>query len=333
MTTRLLFVLGVALGLVGIVLGLTHGPDAATAVRPGPAESVAVAKTELTYQRLTGPARTVVRFRTSGRVVATLTDGARTVALPGPARTFDDPRFTRATVKSSIWVRLLPKAWTKGAETQAWFRPWLAKASADSTPDVLAVAAEYLDGKPSVRDADGIRFSGDAAFGPEGGGAATREEASDFYDYLGVDWTFPNGVADAEDRRYGAVDCSGFVRLVYGYRMGLPLLNVNAKGPGLPRRAFALAQFAAGNVVVPNTLRQATAYSKLQPGDLVFFDINGSTEIDHTGIYLGRDSGGHHRFISSRGRANGPTLGDLGGTSLLDDGGYYSRGFRTAKRL
>ena len=42
---------------------------------------------------------------------------------------------------------------------------------------------------------------------------------------------------------------------------------------------------------------------------------------------------GHHRFLSSRGKADGPTLGDLGGTSLLDDGGHYSRGFRTARRL
>jgi hypothetical protein len=32
-------------------------------------------------------------------------------------------------------------------------------------------------------------------------------------------------------------------------------------------------------------------------------------------------------------RADGPTLGDLGGTSLLDDGGYYSRSLRSAKRL
>jgi hypothetical protein len=32
-------------------------------------------------------------------------------------------------------------------------------------------------------------------------------------------------------------------------------------------------------------------------------------------------------------RADGPTLGDLGGTSLLDDGGYYAGSFRSAKRL
>jgi cell wall-associated NlpC family hydrolase len=267
--------------------------------------------------------------------VATLTDGARTAAVTGPARTFAEPKFTKATVTSTTWVRLLPRAWARGSEKQPWFRHWLDKESASVKPDVLAVAAQYLDGQPDVRDASGIRFRGDAAFGPRvSPSSSLLEESSDFYDYLGRDWTFPNGEMEkAEPRRYGAVDCSGFVRLVYGYRMGLPLLNVNKPGPGLPRRAFALAGFAPGKVIVPNRLRQAQDYGRLQPGDLVFFDINGGTQIDHAGIYVGRDDSGHHRFISSRGRANGPTLGDLGGTALLDDGGYYSRAFRTAKRL
>jgi cell wall-associated NlpC family hydrolase len=268
-------------------------------------------------------------------VVATLTDGARTAVLPGPARTFADPKFTRATVTSTTWVRLLPRAWERGSETEPWFRRWLDRESASAEPDALAVAAQYLEGRPATRDAAGIRFRGDAAFGPrEQPDGSTREERSDFYDFLGADWTFADGdKEEADPRRYGAVDCSGFVRLVYGYRMGLPLLNVNEPGPGLPRRAFALAGFAPGKVIVPNTLRRAEAYGRLQPGDLVFFDISGDTQIDHTGIYLGRDDTGYHRFISSRGTANGPTLGDLGGTSLLDDGGFYSRGFRTAKRL
>jgi cell wall-associated NlpC family hydrolase len=148
-----------------------------------------------------------------------------------------------------------------------------------------------------------------------------------------VDWTFPNGTAQAEELRYGAVDCSGFVRLLFGYRMGMPLLNVNAAGPGLPRRAYAMSEFAAGKVIVPNTLSRATSYSRLRPGDLVFFDISGDPQIDHVGIYMGRDNAGHYRFVSSRGRANGPTFGDFGGTALLDDGGYYSRAFRSAKRL
>jgi cell wall-associated NlpC family hydrolase len=73
----------------------------------------------------------------------------------------------------------------------------------------------------------------------------------------------------------------------------------------------------------------------LQTGDLLFFDLDKTADgrTDHVAIYLGRDESGGHRFVSSRVRADGPTLGDLGGTSLLDDGGYYARSFRSAKRL
>ncbi len=326
--SRTLAALGVLVGLLGVALGLNRGGDTAPV-------AAATERADLSYARLDNPGRTVVRFRSSGGVVATLTDGARTAVLPGPARTFAEPRFTGATVRSTTWVRLLPKAWAPGSERQPWFRPWLDRASTSTKPDVLGVAMQYIDGQPAVRNAAGIRYRGDAAFGPPSyPGASTLEEASDFYDYLGVDWTFSVGDRGrAEPKRYGAVDCSGFVRLVYGYRMGLPLLNVNRSGPGLPRRAYAMAGFAPGKVIMPNTQERAGGYGRLQPGDLVFFDINGSPQIDHAGIYLGRDNSGHHRFISSRARANGPTLGDLGGTSLLDDGGYYSRAYRTAKRL
>ena len=51
------------------------------------------------------------------------------------------------------------------------------------------------------------------------------------------------------------------------------------------------------------------------------------------GIYLGLDSAGHPRFISSRKVANGPTMGDRGGASLLTGDGLYASAFREAKRL
>lgn len=339
---RALAVIGSVLGCLGLLGGLLLGNDAAPAATKAPPPSAGIgaigaplAGKALRYQRLGDPARTVVRRGSAGPVVAVLTDGARTAVLAGTARTFADPRFTAATVRSTVRVRLLPQAWTRGSETKPWFRRWLDRTSASPALDALAVSAQYLDGQPAVRDAAGIRYRGDASFGPDSASSPyAREEASDFYDYLGRNWRFAEGgPAEAETRRYGAVDCSGFVRLVYGYRLGLPLANVNRRVSGLPRRAYALAGFAAGTVVVPNKGVRATGYDRLQPGDLVFFDISGDPQIDHVGIYLGKDSGGRHRFVSSRGRADGPTLGDLGGTSLLDDGGYYSRAFRTAKRL
>jgi cell wall-associated NlpC family hydrolase len=94
-----------------------------------------------------------------------------------------------------------------------------------------------------------------------------------------------------------------------------------------------MAAVGPGTVVIPDRGVTAADYSALQPGDLVFFNVNAHPQIDHSALYLGLDDTGHHRFISSRGRADGPTMGDFGGTSLLDDGGHYSRGFRTARRL
>nr|WP_042189177.1 NlpC/P60 family protein [Kibdelosporangium sp. MJ126-NF4]CEL18707.1 secreted protein [Kibdelosporangium sp. MJ126-NF4]CTQ98191.1 secreted protein [Kibdelosporangium sp. MJ126-NF4] len=286
------------------------------------------------FERLDDPPRTVARDSRSV-VAATMTDGARTVLLAGPSRTFNEPKATSAQVTTNAWVRLAPQAWRVGEESASWFRPWLTKALGDTSPDVLAVATEYFAGAAARKNAEGVRFSGDASFGPIRASGAGRLEQSDFYDYLGVPWTFGDGTrARPDSAHYGSVDCSGFVRLVYGYRMNYPLLNTNTAGPGLPRRAFAMAKFGPGVTPVPDSGKRATAYDSLQSGDLVFFEVEGGAdELDHSGIYLGVDSDGHHRFMSSRERINGPTLGDVGGTSLLDDGGMYSRGFRAARRI
>lgn len=263
-----------------------------------------------------------------------MTDGARTVALLGPPRVLADPGFTTATVPTTTWVRLLPQEWSPGTERQPWFRPWLDEALRDRSPDLIAIALQYLHGQPAQTDAAGLAYRGDAGFGPVLSGAAAREENSDFYDYLGVPWTFANGQrATPDPRRYRDVDCSGFLRLVLGYRMGYPLRNSNGPGAGLPRRAYAMATVGPGTTIIPDGPAGAADYSALQAGDLVFFNLDGHPQIDHSALYLGLDDAGHHRFLSSRRTADGPTLGDAGGTSLLDDGGYYSRGFRTARRV
>jgi cell wall-associated NlpC family hydrolase len=293
-----------------------------------------VASSSLIFERLTAPPRTVLRDG-SGAVVATFTDGARTVVINGPKRTFREPQATQATVNTSAWVRLAPQPWQAGDERAAWFDPWFREASRDTSPDVLEIATQYMIGAPAQKDEKGVRFRGDAAFGPVKPTGVGRQEQSDFYDYLGMDWSFPDGVQESRDQsRYGAVDCSGFLRLVFGYRMGMPLLGTNTPGPGLPRRAYAIAESGPGVLLVPNKLTRATNYGVLQPGDLVFFEVeDGPDQLDHGGIYLGQDDRGHHRFISSRERIDGPTMGDVGGTSLLDDGGHYSNAWRAARRL
>lgn len=289
---------------------------------------------DLVYERVTAPARTVVRDET-GAMVATFTDDARTALITGPRRSFSEPKATTATINTSAWVRLLPEPWRAGAEESDWFETWFRGARQDTSPDVLAIATEYLIDAPAETDAKGVRFRGDASFGPVKASGAGRQEQSDFYDYLGVPWTFTDSPgAQPDDSRYGAVDCSGYVRLVFGYRLGMPLLGRNTAGPGIPRRAYAISEFGPGVQLVPNERRRATDYGVLQPGDLVFFEVEDDPDtLDHVGIYFGLDSEGHHRFISSRERINGPTLGDVGGTSLLDDGGHYSTSWRSARRL
>jgi cell wall-associated NlpC family hydrolase len=286
------------------------------------------------FDRLADPGRTVVRDGT-GAVVATFTDGARTVALTGPARTFTEPRFTKASITTTNWIRLAPREWTPGAEKAAWFAPWFESARQDKSPDMFEVAMQYADGAAPEKNAEGVRFRGDAIFGPVAPTGTARLEQSDFLDYLGIPWPFPDaGRKRPKPDHTGALDCSGFVRMVYGFRLGYPLRGTNDPGPGLPRRAFAIADHGPGVALIPNTRTRVTAYTALQPGDLVFFEVEGdANELDHAGIYLGLDQQGHHRFMSSRERANGPTFGDLGGTSLLDDGGMYSQAWRAARRL
>ena len=130
-------VIGVAGILIGMVQGRVFDSDMAAAA---PVSSID--PTAFRFDRLSDPSRTVVTDREG--VVATFTDGARTVAVAGPLRTFAEPRFTHATVRTTTWVRLAPQPWTAGAEQDPWVRPWLASALTDTSPDVLAVAMEYL---------------------------------------------------------------------------------------------------------------------------------------------------------------------------------------------
>lgn len=247
------------------------------------------------YERLNAPARTVVRDE-HGAIVASFTDGARTAAITGPARTFAEPARTPAVVTTQVWPRLIPQPWRPDAEREEWFRPWLDAAVADRTDDVLAIAAQYLDDAPAAQDAKSVRYRGNATFG-----------AADFYDYLGVDWSFPDGGTEkhAQDR-YGALDAAGFVRLVFGYRLGYPLRDGAGRGAGLPRTPAAMAAFDAGVPIETTSSRLA-----LQPGDLLLFDT-GRGGVDHVGLFVGLDQGGRPRFVSSRRQAEGPTLGDEG---------------------
>lgn len=308
--------LGIVLAALVVIVpaAASAGPRSSTASQDG-----------FVLVRASAPARTLVKDG-SGRLLATLTDGSRSVVLTGPARRLAESGTTE-TVTTTAWVRLLPGPF-RGTVDTAWVRDRLA----DSSPDLLAAAMAYVTGAPTVAGADGGTVSSDASYGPLVDGS--RQEGSDWNDYLGVTATY-DGVADApEAAQAGALDCSGFVRMVFGVAGGFPM-TVVPDGVRLPRRAVQMATQAPGTVVVPDRGRQVTSFGALLAGDLVLFDAStdDGTAVDHVGIYLGKDSLGRQRFVSSRKTVDGPTLGDVGGRSVLDGTGLYATSFRTVRRL
>ncbi|GAA4753208.1 C40 family peptidase [Actinomycetospora chibensis] len=328
-------VLILVVGVVGLLIGIAAGP--AMKLLPGltrwetPVVLPSSDPAGFQFSRLHNPDRTEVIDR-QGIAVATFTDGARTVTMAGPLRTISEPRSTSATVETSIWVRVAPEPWHAGREQEPWVRQWLSTALADSSPDVLAIATEYTEEASDQWAQDGVRFAGNANFGPELDNGK-RDIGADFYDYLGHSWRFPDGVEKHPNaEQAGALDCSGYLRMVYGYRSGYPLSSRD-EGIGLPRRADTMARSGPGTVIISDRGARPTDFSALRAGDLLFFTTDDDPDIDHSAIYLGRDSDDRHRFISSRGGANGPTMGDFGGASVLQGDGFFAERLRAVRRI
>ncbi|EDY47285.1 C40 family peptidase [Streptomyces clavuligerus] len=295
------------------------------------------------WSRMENPARSVLRG-SDGQVRAVLTDGARTAKLTGPARTFAEPASTASKVSTTDWVRVMPETWTEGAEKEQWFKDWYTEYADSKEDDLFAFAFQYVEGAKEKKDENGVRIAGDANFGPlntaGGEGGDLRLEQSDFYDYLGTSYAFRDGVTGApEAMRANSLDCSGYLRMVLGYRGRYPLMSSDKSGDGLPRTANGMARSSEGVDVLPLTGIESkdrpTTIDQLQPGDLVFFKLDARTKerLDHVGMVLGHDTEGHLIFVSSREEVNGPTIGDVGGVSRLDGNGYYAKTLRSAKRL
>ena len=296
------------------------------------------------HEALTDPVRIVVTE--NAEWVATFTPGCYTVTLAGPARTFSetfksDGVTHTVTVTHSTWVRAAP-----GPVDETIDKRWLSCALAANqagTPDALAIAMQYIKNAPPILLGD-LQIAGDASYGPllpDG----TRDEGSDFNDYLGLRWLYPAEEADKpEKKQHRCLDCSGYVRMVWGYRHQLPdagypdtipLSQRPQSNTTLPRRSFEQYDSATGIILIEHTGTRPTDLDILDAGDLVFFDADSEdgTRLDHVGMYLGLDVAGSRRFISSRKTADGPTLADEGGPSTLNGSGKYARRFRAARRL
>jgi cell wall-associated NlpC family hydrolase len=313
-----------------------------------------------TEEQLPDPDRTIVRDA-YGMVVAIFTAGARTAVIRGTSRTITEAGFSR-TVTSDDRARLLPAPFTPPVDYI-----WLEAARTSTEPDLIDFALQYLNGAPDVFDGT-QKIAGDACYGPVDPDtctppvdchepvdpdACTRIEGSDFNDYLGLDWTYPDGSIDkAETGQLHCLDCSGFVRMVFGYRAGYPLQKTQGIASAIPRRAHEQITVGPGVLVIADSGARVKEedFSKLQMGDIVGFNADpgddparGPARLDHDGIYLGLDDQEphRHRFISSRKKPNGPTMGDVHGSSILDcprppkpcDTWYYPSAFRAVRRF
>jgi len=283
---------------------------------------------------------TVVIARGRTQAFAILTRNARTVLLKGARRSFSEPTAEHP-VCHSTWVRTLPAPFDGAIDLN-----WLEAAHAANkahVADILALAMQYIRGARPVHDGE-LQIAGDAGYGPFIQGK--RQEGSDFNDYLGVEWTYPDGSSDRpEKRQFRCLDCSGYMRMIWGYRRNMadeanggsiPLcLTPLADRSAIPRRANEIYESAPGIIVLTRHDATVADLSRLRIGDLVFFDADegDGSRLDHVGMFLGVDEGGHHRFISSRKGRNGPTLGDFRGRSVLDGSGLYARSFRAVRRL
>ena len=289
---------------------------------------------------------------TSGRI------GLRAIVNSGATNlpvtfSFDDFQLISAAwvgamipiVQHDGYVHLLPVPYVMGQDVTDWLRDRLL----DPSGDILEKAFQYIGGAAPISDPDNssLQIAGDASYGPlyntdrtfEPSHAADgdRQEGSDFSDYLGVTWRYDNGDVDRpESHQFRCLDCSGYVRMVYGYRSGLPVTTDHPlDGSAIPRRSVNIAAFGPGVIVaqgVPPTLDQ------IGIGDIVSFDADHSTnepegQVDHVGIYLGLDIHGNHRFLSSRKTINGPTIADVGGPSILNGTGRFARTLRVIRRF
>lgn len=295
-----------------------------------------VDKLHLNYQfeQVGGPGRTVMRTG-AGALVAELTHGSRTVLLTGPQRTFTEPAATKAKIVTTSWVHVADDLFEPDQLGDERFAKWLLARVGKPADDVLACACDYITDAP-VRTRDGVRYAGDAEFGYIN--EESTRDGADFYDYLGIPWTWPDGTTTRPAGQWRrALDCSGYLRLIYGYRMGMTLHRSNKRvDEGLPRTAYAIAERAPSTLIAeaeepdeaPKDLSRVTA------GDVVFFALHAEDPglITHCGIVLGRDGDGDLRFASSRSTINGPTFGDVAGDGIIN-AGFFGERLRKVIRL
>ncbi|MET9954804.1 NlpC/P60 family protein [Streptomyces sp. NPDC006339] len=272
---------------------------------------------------------------------ATVIPQARIYDVTIDAATWAEPPL----ITHDTWVRVLPEpfagTWTPEAEQR--IRAW----AGDTSPDVLAYSSMYRPFAPAVADParPGVRLLGQSGYSKPDPVTGLRKVGADFHQYLGLDWDFTaSGEQAAANPDFkGHLDCSGFVRMVYGHHMGIPMVRYRQfDGRTLPRESKDLAASGPGVKIADGGPGQVPPLDGLRIGDTVFFDTDEDSDLGgHIGIYMGRDQHGKRRFVSSRKTPDGPTLADLGGRSILDgaprtetsNGDLYTNTLRVIRRF
>lgn len=281
-----------------------------------------------------------------------------TGATNDPTYEIDELQVTAGTwptppaVTHNTWVRLLDEPfdglWSPAVEHEV--RRW----ALDRTPDVLAYGFAYVAGAPVVQDASlgvGKQVMGEAKYGPtEADGK--RQEGSDFNDYITVSGDYLHLATPSTDvnelaQQY-CLDCSGFVRMVFGYWLGMTMSLDDAadlNGLWLPRRSVKIMPTGGPGVIIAESVGTVPSLADIQIGDVVGFnadtaddgageDVEDVEETDdHVGVYVGQDADGNYLFLSSRKTANGPTVGAVGGTSHLNGSGFWAVALRHIRRF
>jgi cell wall-associated NlpC family hydrolase len=321
-----------------------------------------------TFSVASNPAR--VEVFNGSSLAATFTDKCYTVSMTGPSRTFDETNsaagstnLTSYSMSHNVWVRKFTAPFSitaynnnPAAQKEA-LRQWLYDATIanqNNVADVLKSAMQYIEGASAQNGAfngQTVQIYGDASYTSGG----------DYNDYMQVtiNYTTPWVKTDAPEANENlSLDCSGFMRMIWGvrnnsagsYTDGLVPLSIDKNGAWdnsnntMTRTSYAMYANSPGVVVITHSGAAATGQiSKLNIGDLVFFDDNigtASSQINHVGMYIGQwtkpgTSSVYARFISSRTAINGPTMGDYSGASLLNYSATskYTKTFCAARRL
>lgn len=257
--------------------------------------------------------------------------------------TADTKWMVPPTVTHNVWVRALPAPFNGLVDVA-----WLSQQLANDEPDILAAAMKYVNGYATPANY-GPMYNIGRTFDLSHATDGTRQEGGDWNDFEGIDGKtrythlrVPK-TDEAEPHQIASLDCSGYVRRVFGVDFNFPMCLSHPEdfdGYNIPRRSVEQCTYGPGKLIIPHTGSVAPAdYSMILPGDILFFDADTSNpeeeegQIDHEGIYLGiDDNDGKARFISSRKTANGPTFSDMGGNSAINGTGLYARSFRAVRR-